>query len=364
MTRQSSGPPPLRKMILPAIFVGALFAVVILRQPAETSREHWSLGGQAIGTTFTVKLVLPDGPHGTETEAAATIRRVLDEVDRSMSTYRTDSEISRFNDSGTEDFEASDELLVVMEEARRVAEITGGAFDVTVGPLVDAWGFGREATSTPPDAAAIDRLLEENGFHRVVVDAANGTLRKDRAELRCDLSAIAKGFAVDRVAEAMVELGFGDFMVEIGGEVRTSGRNPHDETWRIGVEKPQLVRGGVWDVVELADAAMATSGDYRNYYERDGVRISHLIDPRSGRPITHTLASVSVIHSSCMTADALATAISVLGPDEGRELVDREGLAALFLIRNTDGGFDQWLSRSWPTGNIETPSVVGRGGDE
>jgi thiamine biosynthesis lipoprotein len=351
-------------MILPAIFVGALFVVVFLRQPAESSREQWSLNGHAIGTTFTVKLVLPDGPHGTRAEVAAAIRRILDEVDRSMSTYRTDSEISRFNDFGTESFEASRSLLVVMEEALRVAELTGGAFDVTVGPLVDAWGFGPETPSKPPDAAAIDRLLEENGFRRVVVDPVNGTLRKDRAALRCDLSAIAKGFAVDRVAEGMGALGFDDFMVEIGGEVRAAGRNAHEEAWRIGVEKPQLVRGGVWNVVALANAAMATSGDYRNYYERDGVRISHLIDPRTGRPITHTLASVSVVHSSCMTADALATAISILGPDEGRELVEREHIAALFLIRNTDGGFDQWSSRAWPVENIEPQSSVAPGGDK
>ncbi len=180
--------------------------------------------------------------------------------------------------------------------------------------------------------------------------------------LRCDLSAIAKGYAVDRVALELGKLEFGDFMVEIGGEVQATGRNAAGEAWRIGIERPDSGGDRLWVAVPLTDAAMATSGDYRNYYERDGVRISHTIDPRTGRPISHRLASVSVIHPSCMTADALATALNVLGPDDGRELVESEGLTAFFLVRTDDGGFDEWASDDWPREN--TVGVASVGPDE
>jgi len=215
---------------------------------------------------------------------------------------------------------------------------------------VDAWGFGPEPAAAPPDEATIERLLEDHGYTHLELDAGDLTVRKDNPRLRCDLSAIAKGYAVDRVALRVEKLGLRDFMVEIGGEVRVAGRNAEGQAWRIGVERPDG-GGRPWAAVALTDGAMATSGDYRNYYERDGVRISHTIDPRTGRPITHALASVSVIHPSCMTADALATALNVLGPGEGRELVEREGLAALFLVRTDDGGLDEWASDRWPVEN-------------
>ncbi len=339
-------------MIVPALFVGALFLAVFLRQPnGPVSRDQWLFNGQALGTGFTVKVVVPDESTVGKEEASAAIRDAVDQVDVSMSTYRPDSELSRFNDHGTEAFSVSPALVEVMIEARRVAELSDGAFDITVGPLVDAWGFGPEVSAEPPDDDEIARLLEDNGFRHLEIDAGAGTVRKDRVGLRCDLSAIAKGYAVDRVSSRMSALGFTDHMVEIGGEVRTAGHSADGRPWRIGIERPQSEHRGLWSAVELKDVAMATSGDYRNYYERDGVRISHIIDPRTGRPIRHTLASVSVIHPDCMTADALATALTALGPEDGRQLVDREGLAALFLVRSPDGGFDEWQSAAWPGEN-------------
>jgi len=339
-------------MIVPAIFVGALFLVVIFRQPAEPPvRDQWVLSGATMGTAFTVKVVVPVDPVVTEDEVAASIREAVDDVDYRMSTYRADSELSRFNDFGSGPFEVSPALLEVMVEAQRISRISDGAFDITIGPLVDAWGFGPDPRTDPPEDSTIERLLAEHGFRQLVLDVDQRTVRKNTPALRCDLSAIAKGYGVDRVARRLVELGFNDFMVEIGGEVLAMGVNVEERTWRIGVERPQADRAGVWAAVELSDAAMATSGDYRNYYERDGVRVSHTIDARTGRPVTHPLASVTVIHPSCMTADALATAISVLGPVEGRGLVEREGLAALFLIRTIDGEFDEWESEFWPGAN-------------
>lgn len=360
MGPQSSGPPPLRRMIVPAIFVGALFLVVFLRQPnGPESPDQWLLTGQTMGTAFTVKIVVPPDVAVEEDEVAAVIRETVDEVNSRMSTYRSDSELSRFNNFGTDLFGISRPMLEVLTEAVRVSEISSGAFDITVGPLVDAWGFGPEPVTDPPDEATIERLLQDHGYTHLDLDAGELTVRKDSVGLRCDLSAIAKGYAVDRVALELEELGFGDFMVEIGGEVRVAGRNAAGEAWRIGIERPDGGGGQLWAAVALTDAAMATSGDYRNYYKRDGVLISHTIDPRTGRPISHRLASVSVIHPSCMTADALATALNVLGPDGGRELVESEGLKAFFLVRTADGGFDEWASDDWPRENTGRVASVG-----
>lgn len=346
-------------MIVPALFVGALFLAVFLRQPnGPVIRDQWLFSGQALGTGFTVKVVVPDELTVDKEEVSVSIRDAVNQVDVSMSTYRPDSELSRFNNHGTEVFPVSPDLVEVMAEARRVAELSDGAFDITIGPLIDAWGFGPEPVDEPPDDEEIERLLRDHGYRRLEIDTGAGTLRKDSAGLRCDLSAIAKGYAVDRVSDRMSALGFADHMVEIGGEVTTAGRSADGSPWRIGVERPESKRRGLWRAVELANAAMATSGDYRNYYEQDGVRISHIVDPRTGRPIRHTLASVSVIHPRCMTADALATALSVLGPDGGKALVEREGLAALFLVRSPDGEFDEWQSTAWPGENSDVAGSV------
>lgn len=352
-------------MIVPALFVGALFLLVFLRQPnGPELGDQWVLTGRTMGTAFTVKLVVPPELAVSQDDVETTIRDAVDAVDTAMSTYRDDSELSLFNRHGTEPFEVSDSMIEVVSEAQRVAELSAGAFDITVGPLVDAWGFGPDPVGDPPDADTIAALLAASGFQMLEVDPARRTLRKESAAIRCDLSAIAKGYAVDKVVSGLTDLGLADFMVEIGGEVRAAGRNAAGEVWRIGIERPDGRGGGLWAAVALVDTAMATSGDYRNYYERDGVRISHTIDPRTGRTIIHHLASVSVIHPSCMTADALATALSVLGPDDGRELAERGGLAALFLIRTGDGGFDEWASSGWSAENTERPIDVARDDSE
>lgn len=365
MSPSVSGPPPLKRMIVPAIFVGALFLVFFLRQPNGPERpDQWVLTGRTMGTTFTVKVVVHPELAISQDDVETAIREAVDGVDTAMSTYRDDSELSRFNRHGTEPFEVSDSMIEVVSEARRIAMLSAGAFDITVGPLVDAWGFGPIPVDDPPDAEVLAALLADNGFQMLEIDPEQGTLRKERAAIRCDLSAIAKGYAVDRVALGLTALGLADFMAEIGGEVKAVGRNAAGEAWRIGIERPAPGPKGLWSAVGLVNVAMATSGDYRNYYERDGVRISHTIDPRTGRPVTHRLASVSVIHPSCATADALATAISVLGPEEGRELVEREGLAALFLVRSDDGEFEEWASPAWPAENTVGPVDVDRGESE
>ena len=296
--------------------------------------------GPTMGTTWSVKIVA----GGFDAEERARIRGAidaeLDRVVRLMSTWETDSELSRFNrHRASTPFTASAETLEVLRVAREVSEASGGAFDVTVGPLVEAWGFGpMERPPRPPSEAEVARLRERVGHHLVEIDETSGTLTKRHPDTVCDLSAIAKGHAVDRVAEALAALGHTDFLVEIGGEVRARGARPDDRPWRVAIETPDPEARILHRVVELRDRAMATSGDYRNFYESEGVWISHLIDPRSARPIDHGLASVSVIHPQAIWADAWATALIVLGPEEGFELARREELAAYFMIRKGEGG--------------------------
>ncbi len=292
-----------------------------------------------MGTTYTIKVVTK-GPQAESSLKQEDVRRLIEErlteVNDKMSTYLPSSELSRFNSSrSTEPFPVSAETLQVFEEAQRISAATGGAFDVTVGSLVNLWGFGPKAKPAAiPSSSEIEGLRAKIGWGKIEVDAVRSTIRKSESEIYCDLSAIAKGYAVDRVAESLTALGVGDYMVEVGGEVRTRGRNAEGEPWRIAIERPDMTQRAFQEVVPLSGMAMATSGDYRNFYERDGVRFSHTIDPRTGRPIQHRLASVSVIDPACIRADGYATALMVLGEDEGFELAKEQGLAALFLVRS------------------------------
>jgi thiamine biosynthesis lipoprotein len=305
------------------------------------------LTGPTMGTTFTIKVVTDELTDEDRVRIERAVRRVMDQIDETMSTYRPESEIEAFNRSGTELFQASPGFLEVVTEAQRISRLTGGAFDITVGALVDIWGFGPSGAADPPSDEKLQELVAITGYEQLEVDTEGGTLRKARVDCRIDLSAIAKGYAADRVSATLVQQGLPDHMVEIGGEVCARGRNGNGEAWKIGIERPSAGGRAVHLAVNLADLSLATSGDYRNYYERDGVRISHTIDPRTGRPITHNLASVSVINSSCMTADALATALGVLGPYQGFELAERHDIPALFLIRVGDGVFEERQTRVW-----------------
>jgi thiamine biosynthesis lipoprotein len=238
-------------------------------------------------------------------------------------------------------------MLEVVLEAQRVSRLTGGAFDITVGPLVDVWGFGPSSVDETPSDTVIQELLAATGYQQLEVDVRAGTLRKAGDSCHIDLSAIAKGYAVDRVAAALDDGGYGSYLVEIGGEVRTRGHNGAGEAWRVGIERPDPERRSVYAAVALSGLSMATSGDYRNFFIRDGVRISHTIDPRTGRPVAHDLASVSVVAASCMTADAFATALEVMGPAEGFEFAERQHISAFFLIRAGDGVFEERRTSQW-----------------
>ena len=284
-----------------------------------------------------------------------------------MSTYLDSSELSRFNQSrDTEPVTLSADTIAVLSEAMRISEATEGAFDVTVRPLVEAWGFGATERHEMPREKELASLRSRVGWHRIKVDERANTMRKLAPAVECDLSAIAKGYAVDRVSMALAKAGLGNHMVEVGGEVRTAGHNGARQPWRIAVEHPLSMKREPHRVLALADMAMATSGDYRNFYEKDGVRLSHTIDPRTGRPVSHRLASVTVLDPSCMRADGYATALMVMGEAEGFRFAEEHDLAALFLVR--EGG-EKLSEKATPRfqalfGPTETASVDGRSWDQ
>lgn len=322
--------------LIAILLVAALFAsrgVLRDRRP-----EIHDISGLTMGTTYTVMIQGVLTP-ARSAELRDTIEARLETVNRLMSTYDSSSELSRFNRHDSEEpFAVSPQTLEVFQVARRVSERSGGAFDVTVGPLVDAWGFGPPGRpATPPDDEEIERLRERVGYERIVIDAAAGTLAKTHRRTVADLSAVAKGYGVDQVAEALDGLGFTAFMVEVGGEIRARGRKADGSPWRAGIEAPDAQVRSAYRAVALVDMAVATSGDYRSYYETDGVRYAHILDPRTGRPARHAGASVSVLHERAAVADAWATALSVLGPEQGWQLAEREGVAAYFLTRVGDG---------------------------
>jgi thiamine biosynthesis lipoprotein len=329
-----------RSLLFQTAFL-ALFSLLAVAQAQASEMPDGSLAtlhGTTMGTTYVVRIAhMPPG-FGTA-QLQTGIERVLDSIDRQMSTYRPDSEISRFNAKrSTAWIDVSRDTELVIAEALRISRLADGAFDVTVAPLVDLWGFGAiHPSQRIPAAEAIDAARVRVGYSHVEVRRRPPAVRKQRADIHIDLSAIAKGFGVDKVAQHLEDIGMEDYLVDIGGEIRARGRNRRGQPWTVAVELPSAEPIRASSVVRLDDAAIATSGDYRNYYDRDGTRYSHIIDPRSGAPIRHALASVAVVTRSAMQADALATALLVLGPEEGLRLAAKEGIAAHFIVRHGDG---------------------------
>ena len=300
-----------------------------------------SLGGKTMGTTYSVKLAAP--PQDLDqTALAREIGDILQTVDRRMSTYRPDSELSRFNVAAAGTWmPVSNDTWAVIDEALRVSRLTDGAFDPTVGPIVDLWGFGPGAGEPRvPPPGEIEAARAFAGFARIETRGDPAAVAKRDSGIRLDLSGVAKGFGVDQVAEHLQARGFGDFLVEVGGELRAGGRGPGGRPWRVGIEKPSEASSDLQRVVDLEREALATSGNYRIFFERDGQRYSHIVDPRSGRPVDHDLASASVVAASAMEADALSTALLVLGADAGMDLARAHGIAA-FFVTGGRGGFAQ-----------------------
>ena len=298
--------------------------------------------GPTMGTNYQVKIVsLPETIKPAKLHAEINAR--LKALNQLFSTYDNDSELSKLNQYyGTEPQAVSDELITVLQTAQWIFELSQGAFDVTVGPLVNLWGFGPGAqTQHVPNTEEIARAQNQVGMTLLNIDGEAGTVQKHQAELYIDLSAIAKGYAVDALATMLDNKAIDHYMIDIGGELRTKGLNPNQQPWQIAIEKPSQTSRNVYTVIAPESQSVATSGDYRNYFEHDGQQYSHTIDPRTGWPVQHNLASVTVIADNCMLADALATALLVLGPEAGYALATEQQLAALFIIKHNDGFTDK-----------------------
>ena len=299
--------------------------------------EYRTVTGSTMGTYYRV-LYRPS--EGCEI-SLADADRLLEEFNLSLSTYIPESEISRFNGAAADQWiDLTPRMNQVLQAAFEVWRESQGAFDVTIGPLVNLWGFGPSEGVTLPTAEAQRAASRWVGMQHLRLDHANARAQKMAAEVYVDLSALAKGLGVDELAASLVARSCTDFMVDIGGEMRLAGSNPKGRPWQIGVERPIPGRlGSIQRVLVASDVAVATSGDYRNFREVDGVRVDHVIDPRSGLPADNQVASVTVIHPEAMFADAYATSIMVLGTERGLELAQRLALPALIIEKNADGRF-------------------------
>ncbi len=331
--------PRLRALVALVALLAAGVGFSFLRPDPPVAELHMS--GRTMGTTYSVKYrPAPDTPSLMAMQIE--VDALLAEINHTMSTYDPESELSRFNRLRTTDWvPASASLRAVLNAALEIGTQSEGAFDVTVGPLVNLWGFGPEIH---PDRIPIETDIAaartRSGLDKITLSATQSAIRKHRPDIFLDLSGIAKGYGVDRVAELMTTHGIEHYMVEIGGEIRVRGYKEHETPWRIAIEKPLSGERSVQMMLALSNIALATSGNYRNFFDIDGRRYSHTIDPTTGRPVDHHLVSVTVLAETSMRADAWATAFQVLGPERGMAIAERLHLPVLFVIEH-DGQFEE-----------------------
>ncbi len=319
-------------LLMPA---GVLALVGCSRTPL--TPELAGFNGSTMGTGFSVRLGVSKLPEIDQ--LAAQVSEVLKDVDIHMSTWRADSELSLLNASRHSDWQAMTPATTqVIAQALDTSARSDGAFDVTVGPLVDLWGFGAGAddstAGSKPTGQAISRRMAQVGHGSIEVNIAENTVRKLNAGTRLDLSGIAKGHAVDRVAALLDSAGHHSYLIEVGGELKARGRKPDGSAWRVAIERPSVGKRQAFRAVDLNNQAIATSGDYRNFFSNGGQRYSHSIDPRTGAPVNHQLASVSVVAESTMAADALSTALMVLGPDGAMAFANKHQIAAHLILKS------------------------------
>ena len=314
---------------------------------AEGAEQQHVFSGKTMGTTYSIAVVASGNSSIDGLQAA--IDETLEQVNLEMSTYRKDSVISRFNalnQAGVE-FPVPDTFIDVLRVSRTVYDLAGGAWDGTVNPLLELWGFrSKKPLTRIPDKKEIEKTLARVGFDKIVL--SDMAISKMDPAITLDLASIAKGHGVDRVSGALLKRGFKNFIVEIGGEIYASGLTAESKPWRAGINKPDknAAFDEVYRVVTLADAAMATSGDYRNFVEIDGQSYSHIIDPRTGYPVKNNVASATVIAPTCAFADGLATAAMVMGADKMIGLVDRlQGVESVIIVRGADGNLESRYSK-------------------
>jgi len=308
--------------------------------PAATDAQRFS--GTTMGTTYQV---MYRGLAASVEPDQQLVEALLAEVNQSLSTYIDSSVISTINAGSLpgEWFDTDEHFRIVFERSREIYGLTGGAFDPSVGPLVSAFGFGPDLMDVVPDSSIIDSLVGLVDFESFLLSDSGDSLQKGNGGASLDFSAIAKGYGVDVISEFFDARGTNDYFVEIGGEVRTRGQHPEGRPWRVGIERPSesaLSDPTTQEIVQLGDAAMATSGNYRNFYVSDGQKYVHTIDPATGYPKISSLLSASVTASSCMTADGLATAFMVMGAERAMAIVEADPtLEAFFVVAGEDGAF-------------------------
>lgn len=325
------------KRISSGVFWLALLCLSACSPSDETNiAREVLLQGSTMGSTYNIKLIVKGDAIDTQAVHAEIDKR-LKQINQSLSTYIPSSELSRFNSHhSSEPVEISEEFRFVLAEALRLGELTGGKLDVTIGALVNLWGFGPQyRPETVPSAQAIAQARARVGLAKIKLDGHK--LSKSVAKLYIDLSTIAKGYAVDQVGDLILKQGIGNYMVEIGGEMRTKGFKHDGTLWHVAIEKPVIGRRAIQQIIVLGDNALASAGDYRNYFEVDGTRYSHIIDPDTAKPIQHKLVSVTVIHPLSMTADGLSTGMMLMGPEQALIFATQHKLAAFFITKTQDG---------------------------
>jgi len=323
-------------------------ACKIYAADTSSSPEPELFTGNTMGTTYHIKVVIRDSDN--KKSLSALIDKRLKQVNQSMSVYLSDSEISLFNKAGKgEAIKISPDFYAVMVTAQKLYHITGGAWDGTVKPLVDLWGFGTTRESTAlPSSEMIRAYLQTIGFHLITIK--NQTLQKQNSAITLDLGSIAKGFGVDAIAQLLINQGYTNFLVEIGGEVIAAGKKMPGKPWMVGISKPE--KGGnpnvIYRAFPLKDKALATSGDYRHFTMIGGKSYSHIINPATGYPVDNGVVSVSVIADTCTFADGLATALMVMGPEKGIPLVNSlENTECLIVVRDGGGRLTDYKSDFW-----------------
>lgn len=321
-------------LVIPYKQLLIIFLLITLTSCSKNNRLQ--LTGSTMGTTYHITIVTDNQQLDTK-QLQNDIDQGLAEINQQMSTYIDNSEISRFNQYAQGDwFPISNELLTVIRSAVKAHTISNGAFDPSIYPLVSLWGFAKPIKVSPPSESEIQAALRTMGLNHLKIRFSPPALAKDIPQLSLDLSAIAKGYGVDALANLLKQKGFQNYLVEIGGEIYAAGSNPNQEAWRIAVEQPDsdILMQSPTSIqgLSLSNQAVATSGNYRNYYEYEGQRYAHTLDPTTGRPAHNSLASVTVIHPSTMWADAMATTIMVMGVKKGLAFANQQKLPVFMVI--------------------------------
>lgn len=325
--------PSKTRLLFKASFLFVLTAIFLFGCDRQSSPQSFHITGPTMGTRYTVKIIDPPAAL-VQITLQQQIKQLLEQLNRQMSTYIPDSEIMVFNRLGVDQWQTiSSDFLDVVLLSQKVAGMTDGAFDITIGPLVELWGFGQREGQGIPAAADITDALSRVGWQQLSVKPENTAILK-QIPLWLDVSAVAKGYAVDKIAQLLEQQQVAHYLVEVGGEMRVKGYNAQQQLWRIGIETPALLQQGAQQVIAMTDKAIATSGDYRNFFEEDGQRFSHTIDPKTGQPVRHRIASVTVIADTAAEADAFATALNVLGDTRALSFAEEQQLAAYFILHD------------------------------